>query len=250
MINEAAANEWWPGEDPVGRWVWWAQRGEDQPIRRTVIGVVADTRWAGPGSSAQPEVYQPHSQTTEVWRWFGQSMSFVAATPRGALGSGEIRSALEPVDPSLPPYGITTLEDALDRTLATPRVHGTLISTFALVALLLAAIGIYGVMAFTVRNRTREIGLRLAIGADRRAILGHTLGAGLRTAVLGVVAGSMLSLILGRWFRSVLFGVAPTDPLTFALVALGLAAVTLTACWLPASRASRTDPLVALRVDG
>ena len=250
IINDAAAREWWPGEDPMGRWVWWANDDQDEPIRRTVVGVVADTRASGPDSSTRPQVYQPHSQTTEIWRWFGQSMSFVAETPRAPLGSAEIRKALGAVDPSLPPYGITSLEEALDRTLATPRIHGTLVTTFALVALLLAAVGIYGVMAFTVRNRTREIGLRLAIGADHRAILGDTLFGGVRTAGAGVFLGTVLSLLLARWFQSSLFGVTSTDLPTYALVALGLTAVTLAACWVPASKAARTDPLAALRTDG
>lgn len=248
VINEAAARAWWPGEDPVGRWLWYAETG-DEPIRRTVIGVVGDVRSSGPPSLAEPEVYQPHHQTTEVWRWFGQGMYFVTHTASGVLEASRIREVLATVDPDLPPYRVGTLEESLDALLATPRVHGTLIAAFAALAVILAGIGIYGVTAFGVRQRTREIGLRLAIGANEGRILGQTLRGGLRTALAGTAIGAGVSLAAGRLFQSILYGVSPVDPVTYLGVGFVLLTVGIVACVVPARRAARTDPMTALRVD-
>ena len=247
MINETAARMWWPGESPVGRWLWYANDANDEPIRRTIVGVVADVRWAGPGAPAMAEVYQPHGQTTELFRWFGQSMYFVAHTGSTPLEASAVLSVLEGVDPDLPPDRLSSMEANLDRTVATPRIHGTLIGAFALLALALAAVGLYGVMAFTVRQRTREIGLRLAIGAGESRILKHTLRQALETAAAGTVLGGVASLVLGRFFSSALFDVRPEDPVTYVGVTAILVAVTLAASVTPALRAARTDPAIALR---
>jgi len=247
VVNRTAAEEWWPGEDPVGKTVYFAEDGEGNPITRTVVGVVDDVRAGGPDSQPRVEFHQPAAQTTELWRWFGREMYFVLSVQGTSVTAQQIRGAVQRVDPNLAVSGIQTMDDALDAAVATPRVHGMLIGAFALVALLLAAVGIYGVMAFSVRQRTKEIAVRVALGADQQSILGRTVGAGIRTAALGTVVGVAASYVLGRWLSSFLYGVGAADPGTYVAVTGLLALVTIAACLIPAFHAARMDPSGALR---
>jgi putative ABC transport system permease protein len=160
-----------------------------------------------------------------------------------------IRREVRGLDPVVPVHDVHTLEDAIARSVATRRVTNLLLLGFALVALLLAAVGIYGVMALNVGSRLSEFGIRLALGAAPGDVLALVLGQGMRLVLVGVALGLLGALGVGRLLGSLLFRVKPFDPLTFGLVALGLAAVALAACYLPARRATTTDPLVALRYE-
>jgi putative ABC transport system permease protein len=248
VLNRTAASQYWPGEDAVGKWISYTDDEAEQAIRRRVVGVIGDVHYAGPSVAPIPEVYQSHVQTTEVWRWFGRTMSYVARTRNGqVLGLQRVQEMMATVDPRVPVVGLGPLTEVLDRSVAAPRFQGTLIGLFAGLALLLAVVGTYGVMSFSVRQQTREIGIRVAMGARRSSVLGYVLWRGLRLALAGTVLGAIGAVLLGRWVSSLLWGVASTDPLTYVAVATVLAASTVVATLVPALRASRVDPMVALR---
>jgi len=250
VINQYAAQRYWPGESAVGRTISFAEDDEGAPILRRVVGVIGDVRWAGPQVDAMAELYQTHLQTTEVWRWFGRGMSFVARNAAGAsLTMSGTQTAVSEVDPNLPVVGFESLGQVLDRSVAAPRFQGTLLGLFAGLALLLAAVGTYSVMAFTVRQRTREIGIRVAVGADRGAVMWEVMLSGVRLALVGTVVGAVGALVLSRFVSSFLWGVGGADPLTYMGVAGLLGVVTLLACFVPARRAACVDPVVALRTE-
>ena len=258
VINQAAAERFWPGDSAMGRLLAYTEDAEGAPVRRRVVGVVGNIRWAGPQRDATTEVYQSHLQTTEVWRWFGRGMSLVVkesgrgsgrGSLRGALTSSRAQSLVSGVDPNIPVVGFRTFNDLLDGSVAAPRFQSTLLSLFAALALVLAAVGTYGVMAYSVRQRTREIGVRVAIGADRTAVMRSVLLDGIRLTVTGTLLGAVGALVLSRYISSLLWGIGGDDPSTYAVVAGLLCGVTLLACYVPARRAARVDPIVALRAD-
>jgi putative ABC transport system permease protein len=170
-----------------------------------------------------------------------------AGTPAAVLP--EVRKVVQRLDPSQPPYGITTLEGALAESIAPRRFNLFLLGSFAGGALLLALIGIYGVMSYAVTQRTQEIGVRMALGARHGEIVRMVVSQGMAVALTGIVTGTAAALGLTRLMGSLLFDVKPNDPMTFAAVAIGLTAITLVTSWLPAFKASRVDPLVALRYE-
>src|SRR2546425_5833460 len=160
-----------------------------------------------------------------------------------------IRRETKAVIPNLPPPLIRTMDDLLSETVAQPRLQTGLLSLFAGVALLLAAVGLYGVLAYPVTHRYREIGIRLALGASKRNVLSLVIAQGMKLALAGMAIGMLAALALTRVIRSLLYGVTPTDPATFTVVSLLLVAIALLACWLPARRAARVDPMEALRYE-
>jgi len=250
VINQYAAERYWPGESAIGRMISYTQDDTEAPVQRRVVGVIGDVRWAGPQWDATEELYQTHLQTTEVWRWFGRGMSFVVREGRGApLTIAGAQTVVSEVDPDLPVVGFQSLATVLDRSVAAPRFQGTLLGLFAGLALLLAAVGTYSVMAFSVRQRTREIGIRVAVGADRGAVMQDVMFSGARLALVGTAVGALGALLLSRLVSSLLWGVGGADPLTYGIVAGLLGAVTLLACFIPARRAARVDPVVALRTE-
>jgi ABC-type antimicrobial peptide transport system permease subunit len=177
-------------------------------------------------------------------------MSFVVREGRGApLTIAGAQTVVSEVDPDLPVVGFQSLATVLDRSVAAPRFQGTLLGLFAGLALLLAAVGTYSVMAFSVRQRTREIGIRVAVGADRGAVMQDVMFSGARLALVGTAVGALGALLLSRLVSSLLWGVGGADPLTYGVVAGLLGAVTLLACFIPARRAARVDPVVALRTE-
>lgn len=249
MLNQAAASRYWGAEDPIGKWISFTEI-DGQPMPRRVIGVTADVRQSGPSGSVFPEVYLPHRQTGEVWLWNGAAMSFVVTpAPGGVVGIEALRRAVGAVDPNLPINSLRTLESMVGLTVAGARFNSTLLAGFSVLALLLAVVGIYGVMSFSVRQRTREIGVHLAIGANRSDIVRKVVLDGVRLAAMGTGLGVLGALGLSRLVRSMLFEVSAADPITYVSVVLVLATATVGACFVPARRASRIDPVEALRAE-
>jgi putative ABC transport system permease protein len=210
----------------------------------TVVGVIRDAHRADVTRTIRPELYLPTLQNpsrtlTLMVRTAGEPTAIVPA----------IRRELQVIDPQLPIFGVTTLERELAQTLNQPRFQAVLLTGFAGIALLLATIGIYGVTSHAVGQRTQEVGIRIAMGAARRDVLRLILVQHLRPALAGLAIGVVGAVFLSRFLRSLLFGVSVTDPATFVIVAGILLAVAAAACWVPARRATRVDPLVALRTE-
>jgi predicted permease len=238
-VNETMARRYWPGEQAVGRRV---RLMADPQGWREVVGVVEDVKHWGLHSEVRPEMYLPNPQRPSPF------MNLVVrghADPRTLVVA--LREQLRAVDPSLPLSAVATLEDILSESIAPRRFYMTLLAGFGTMAVGLACLGIYSVLSFSVARRTREIGIRIALGAGIRDVRRLVLGEGLRHTALGIGAGLLAAAALTRFLRAVLFGVTATDPATFAAVAIILAAVALMACWLPAHRASRVEPMTALR---
>jgi putative ABC transport system permease protein len=236
IVNEAFVRLHFPGEDPIGKG--FGEGGETWQI----VGVVGDLRMRGLAAPTRPMMYRPLAASPFPDR------TLVARTsaPPGTLIEPIRRAVLE-ADPEQPVANARTLEEVVARSVAQRRLVLGVLVLFAGGALLLAGIGLYGVVAYVVSQRTREIGVRMAVGASRRDVLGLFVGQGMRLAAVGIVLGVAGSAGLTRLLASQLYGVQPTDPATFASVALLLAAVTFAACWLPARRAARLDPMSALR---
>jgi len=245
VINQAMAQRYWPGEDPVGRRM---AIGEDSKRNswRTIIGVVGDVRHASLSEPAVPTGFVSYRQDLESW----PRMSFVMKTnsdPESLTAS--VRGALTSIDPGQPVYAIQPMEKLLAGSVAPRRFVMTLIGLLAFVALLLATIGVYSVISFSVSERTHEIGIRMALGAARRDVLALVLTQGMRLAVAGIAIGLLVAFALTRLLATMLFEVSTTDVKTFTVVAILLGAVALFACYIPARRAMKVDPLVALRYE-
>jgi putative ABC transport system permease protein len=238
VVSQSAAQAWWPGRDPIGQHFQILVPG---PVY-SVVGVVGDVHSASLEAPIQPTIYVPYRQDAFP------SMVFVMRTPATAAAlANQVRAAVWRVDKDQPVGAILTMDDQLSRSLQRRRFSVTLFSVFGVVAVLLAAVGLYGVLAFIVSQRRREIGVRMALGATSRDVIGDVLGQGLRLAGLGMFVGVVLSLAMTRVLSAVLFATSPTDAATFAGAAALLAAITVLASLVPALRASHVDPLVALR---
>jgi predicted permease len=240
LITESLARSRWPGEDPIGRTIEFGNMDGDLRLL-TIVGIVGDTHEYGLERPPQPTVYadaaqRPRFETTVVMR--------TAADPDAAVAAA--RAIVRDLAPDVPPR-FRTVAEIESATLGARHFNLTLIAVFAIAALLLAVAGIYGVTAYSVAQRTREIGVRIALGARSSNVLGMILGQGLRVTLVGVGVGVAGALALTRAIQSLLFGVTATDPLTFAGITLLLAGVAALACYVPARRATRVDPMVALR---
>lgn len=242
IVNEEAAEKYWHGTNPVGR-VMAAGRDSAAP-RVTIIGVVASARHDGPNQPYKPEIYLPYEQFP------ARAVTFVIE-PKSDRQSAitAFREALKATDPLVPSPNINDIESIVGDAVALPRLYATLISIFASAALLLAALGVYGVMAFSVAQRQRELGVRLALGAAPTSIMGMILREGGRFAILGVLIGFAAALALGRTVSSLLFGVTPFDLPTFLIATIVLAIITLMASVVPAIRAMRVDLLSTIRAE-
>lgn len=240
LINDAMAKTIWPGEDPIGKRV-----GDES--KTTVIGVVGDVKNYGLLRKPAPEMYAPYTRV-DAWPDMRWNMRLLV---RSTLDSGSIAAAVrrevQAVDPGQPIYAVQTMNLVIENTVRDKSLNTTLLTIFAGVSLLLAVIGVYGVMSYTVAQHTREIGIRMALGAQPRAILKLIMGRGLMLVSVGAVIGVLASFGLTRFIESMLFGVTPTDPLTFVAIVLLLGVVALLACLIPAQRAMRVDPIVVLR---
>ena len=239
-VNEAFAARYWPGEDPLGKRMRFSGSPEDHPWR-TVVAVVGNVR-NQLDVSAPSEMYFPLRQQTQT------TMALVVRTyadPRNLAES--VRAQVTALDPDQPVFDVMTMDDMRSVSVTGQRIGGTLMTAFAAFALLLAAIGLFGVIAYTVSERTHELGIRIALGAAPRAVFRLVVGQGMTLALIGLLIGLPLALGMGRAVSGLLYGIAPNDFTTFAAVAAILAAVALAACYIPARRAMRVDPMVALR---
>jgi predicted permease len=241
VVDEAFAQRHFPEEDPIGRSIH-IRNSRDGLYE--IIGVVGEVRNAGLEAAAAPTIYVPFQQDVFSTTWV---MVKTAEDPLQLAAAA--RLALRDVDPSLPAFAMTPLEDVVWQSVAERRFAMLLLVIFALVALFLAAVGLYGVVAYTVSQQTREIGLRMAMGAQRGDVLRMVLGGGMKLALIGVVLGMVGALSLAGLVASLLFGVTPFDPASYAGTAVLLLAVAAMACFVPARRAMRMDPLQALRHD-
>jgi putative ABC transport system permease protein len=216
-----------------------------------VVGIVADVKHFGPTAEVQPEFFVPFAQGRESFWRFAARTFFVVVQSRTDTSRAlpAVRRAIWSIDSGLPLYSATTLQQLHRDTMAMPRVYGALLGGFALTALLLAAIGIYGVIAYTVTQRRKEIGVRIALGASGHDVMRLIVGEGARLALVGTGFGLLAALALTRLLASQLYHVSATDPQVFGAVALLLIAIALIACWLPARRAARVNPMMALRED-
>jgi predicted permease len=243
VINEALERQYWQGQDPIGQHIKLAS-GEllTRTLDLTIVGVVGDIKSDGLDLASTPYIYVSEPQAPS----YGSVVFLRTAGDPGSLGQA-IRREVQAVDPAVPVFGIREMDDVVAKNLAARRFALELLGVFAAVAFLLACIGIYGVMAYTFSQRIGEIGLRMALGAQRSDILKIVLGEGALMVAFGVVAGLIGSVMLTRFLETMLFDIQPTDPITFGALTTVLAVVALVACLIPARRATRVDPLIALR---
>jgi predicted lysophospholipase L1 biosynthesis ABC-type transport system permease subunit len=242
LLNEQAVRKYFPGEDPLGRQVAVYQGGFHTGAE--VIGVVGDVRYGTIDSTARPDVYISYGQAR-----IARMMIFVRTAGDAAAAAPSVRNVIRRVAPRFPVYDVQPMSARMASATAQARFSAVLLMMFAAVALSLAVMGIYGVLSFAVAQRSREIGIRMALGAGRRRVLTLVVREGALLALGGVVIGLAAALVLARALRSMLFEVTTTDPWTYGLMGLVLAGAAFLASWLPARRAAGVNPVVALRND-
>ncbi|MGH7528827.1 MAG: ABC transporter permease [Gemmatimonadales bacterium] len=243
VVNRRLAEFYWPDRNPVGETVWIG------PMTARVVGVVADVREFGLDADPPPLLYVPAAQMPEgmgraMRGWFLSSWIIKGAVPPGAQA---VQRMVAAVDPTQPVVNVRAMDEVVGAWLAPRRFVGQLLNVFTALALVLATIGVYGVVSYNVSQRQRELGLRAALGADRLDLIGMVLSHGFRLAMAGALVGTMIALFATRFLRGFLFGVSPQNPIVLATACLGLTVVVLTACYVPARRAASVDPMVALR---
>jgi len=242
VISESLARERWPGQDPIGHTIEFGNMDGDLRLL-TIVGIVGDVHEYGLDQPARPTVYGD---------LFQRPLPFVTLTMLSDSNPSTItpaaREILHQMNPDIPPK-FETFSHVYSESLGSRRFNVLLVGVFAAVALMLASAGVFGVMAYSVSRRTREIGVRVALGASSQNVLAMILGQGLRTVLIGVVIGVAGSFALTRAIQSLLFGVSASDPLTFMAVIVLLIAIALLACYIPARRAAKVDPMVALRYE-
>ncbi|HEX7173828.1 MAG TPA: ABC transporter permease [Pyrinomonadaceae bacterium] len=242
IVNETLARRYWPGESAVGKKLIVLRLSK--PVAREVVGVVGDVRHTGLDSEPRPELFLHSLQNP-----FGSMTFVVRTTPEPSTLLQAVKGEVWAVNKNLPFYSTATMESLVAETLKERRFSLLLLGAFASLALVLAGVGIYGLISYSTAQRTHEIGVRVALGARGRDIMRMVVGEGLLLSGAGVALGLLGALVLTRFLGGLLYGVAPTDPLTFAGIALLLVCVALAACYLPARRAARVDPMVALRYE-
>jgi ABC-type antimicrobial peptide transport system permease subunit len=245
VINEALAKKYYPNENPIGKLVYLGAPDNRLFDSAPIVGVVGDTHDIGLGSDPLPIVYIPLAVIPK-WPFF----SFVIRA-NGNLPAtvASARSIIRGMVPNAPLENVQTLEEVVSAAVAPARWSATLLGTFAAVALVMAVLGVFGVLSFLVTQRTRELGIRLALGASTSAVQRLVVGRGLAIAALGIGIGLLGSYGVTHFMTALLYGVTPTDPVTFAGVSLVLFSAAAVASYLPARRATRVDPMIALRAD-
>jgi putative ABC transport system permease protein len=244
VVNQAFVSRYFPDTDPIGRRVTFDDSGDGNARWLTIVGVVADTRRGGLERKPWAELYYPHAQAPDrrmfvLLRTSGDPMSVARAA----------QAEVWALDRDQPVTSVRTLDAIVARAQANRRFTTLLLSLFSIVALVLAGIGVYGVIAYSTAQRTQEIGIRMALGAARGHVLRMVVGEGLKIGAAGLVLGVAASLALTRLMSGLLFGVSERDPLTFVALPLALLAVAAAAAWIPARRALQVDPMVALRTE-
>jgi putative ABC transport system permease protein len=244
IVSQSLARRFWPGQSAVGQRL---DPGFSGAGWCSIVGIVGDVKQGGLASDAPLTIYLP----------YGQGPSFLLSFMAIAVRTGgdpvsmvnAVRTQVQSVDPEIPVFGASSMEELISKSVSEPRFNSVLLASFAGLALVLAAVGIYGVIAYSVTQRTREIGIRMALGAEPRSVANRVVGEGARLALLGIALGMVAALALARLIANFLFGVTATDPATFCGVAMLLTLVALAACYIPARRAARVDPIVALRYE-
>jgi predicted permease len=253
IVNETLARTMWPGENPIGKRFACCEagpKGRMDPVWHEVVGVVADVRAWGLDHDVKPEFYIPFAQMPpSAWDWIGRTMDLVVRTRRGAVPIRELQSTVASVAPAVPIYRLASMQEKISGTLERSHFDTFLLTIFAAAALMLSSVGIYGVLSYMVTQRTRDIGIRIALGASQAQVVQEVLGFGIRLTAIGLAVGLAGALTATRLLSSLLYGVRSTDAITFAVVSLILVVVALIASYLPARRAMRVDPIVALRYE-
>ena len=244
IISETLARRFFPGEDAIGKRIRLDSPvlgNADRPARQ-IVGVVADVKHRGLSAEVRPQVYTPLAQDP-----FNEFFVVVKTdgSPRELVAAA--RSAVLTLDKEQPIAEIQTLEERVGQSIGRERFNSLLLTLFSSLALLLASVGLYGVMSYAVARRTHEFGIRMALGADLSAVLAGVVREGMTLVLAGVCIGWIGALVLTRLLQNLLFGVSATEPLTFAVATLLLTVVALLACWVPARRATKVDPVIALR---
>ena len=258
IVNETLVRRFFAEEDPIGRTIWMGppesllppegQTPENRFIRRTIVGIVSDVKGSNLERSSNPEVLIPYFQNRREG-WSNALMLAVRTTTSPQTAIAAIREEVRALDRDQPITNVATMEERLATALSQPRFSTLLLGLFGLVGLLLAAVGIFGVMSYVVTQRTHEIGIRMALGAQRLDVLKLVVGHGMRLTMIGIGSGLAAAFALTRLMSNLLFGVSASDPLTFVAISMLLAIVALVACYLPARRATKVDPMVALRYE-
>jgi putative ABC transport system permease protein len=241
IISETLARRYFPNQDPIGRQMKFGFPPNGN-VSREIIGVVGDLRDVALSRKPGPMMYVPFAQAP----LYGGEIVVRSSSSAASVAAG-IRQTVQSIDKDLPVTDIEAFPEAVGASVAQERFRTLLMSSFSGIALILAAVGIFGVISYSASQRTHEIGIRMALGAQRRAVLKLILGQGTKLALLGLGAGAVAALLLTRLMAGLLYGVSATDPLTFGAVAIVLLGVAVTACYIPARRAMRIDPIVALR---
>jgi predicted lysophospholipase L1 biosynthesis ABC-type transport system permease subunit len=245
VVNEALAKKYWPTEDPIGKQIRLGAPGNYLMPPSTIVGIVGNTPDAGLDAPPIPAVFMP----LRVAPWWPAYTYVIRTSGSPAAATSAVRRELRALFPTTAIRNVQTMDDVLHDSMAPARLSMRLISAFAIVALITAALGVFGVLSFVVAQRTRELGIRMALGAAPGDVRRMVIGYGSRLAVGGLVIGLVGSFALTRLISTMLFGITPTDPLTFGVVSAVLLGIGILASWLPARRATRIDPIVALRSD-
>jgi putative ABC transport system permease protein len=254
IVNETLARTMWPGENPIGKRFACCEdngpKGSMNPVWHEIVGVAGDVRAQGLDRQVQPEFYLPLAQMPpNAWDWVGRTMDLVMRTRGGTFPANDLRTTVALIAPGVPIYQLSTVQQKIEGTLEKPHFDTFLLAIFAGLALLLCSVGIYGVLSHVFAQRTREIGLRMALGATRGKIARQVLGRGLQLTAIGIVLGIMCAFACAHLVSSLLYGVRSTDVIAFGVASLVLASVGLMASYIPARRAMRVDPMVALRYE-
>ena len=245
VVDQELADRYWKNEDPIGKRITYDDPAHDSTVHWIqVVGVVGHAMHEGLDAQRRVQVYRPEAQSTT------SSLDFAIRTTGDPMAvAGAVRAAINGLDPDLPVTNVRSMDQLIEASTGPRRFAMLLLGLFSGIALLLASVGLYGVMSYTVTQRAPELGVRMALGAGARDVLRLVLGQGMRLALLGVGIGLVAALAVTRLLRSMLFQVSATDPLTYAGISFLLLGVTLVACWLPARRATLVDPVVVLRAD-
>jgi predicted permease len=247
VVNETFVSEYLPAENPIGKIFYFGSKGPNPGAHpMEIVGVVKDAHYSGVRDKVPPTGYFPYAQQMSRLR----QMTFAIRTTLPPLAiAGAVRRAVSDIDRTIPVADLRTEEDQIDSSLSTERLFAGLVSAFGGLAALLAAIGLYGVMAYTVARRTAEIGIRMALGANRGNVQWLVLRESLLMVVLGLLAGFPAALAMTRLVKTILYGVTPGDPLSYFAALILMIVVAAAAAWLPARRAARVDPMIALRYE-